>query len=52
MCTALVAFGAAVAFSGKSTVVPSASLSPETPGPGSAESRSPGSPLFAPSEYL
>jgi hypothetical protein len=49
-CTALVEFGAGAAISGASTVVPPASLRPETPGPGSAEAGSPGSPLFAPSE--
>ncbi len=50
ICTARVALGAGLAMSGVSAVVPSASLRPETPGPGSAEAVSPGIPIFAPSE--
>ena len=47
-----VAFGAGLGSSGTSAVVPFTSTKPDTPGPGSAEAVSPGTPVFAPSEYL
>jgi hypothetical protein len=49
---ARVAFGAGLSSNGVSEDVPFASIKPDMPGPGSAEAGSPGTPDFAPSEYL